>query len=146
MELANNKNMKRLKCIILTICIVSSIHFYMRQLADDEPQDISIKDGDNDSVILFFTETDDDTPSGQYWPASQTMHASAYIDDDSYSDVTQSKEPLIHQSEPYLGYFIDTTSKEKFYLYATKDLIEPDDEDANNNGIIMGDSGDSDDN
>lgn len=130
--------MKYIKYIILITCVISSIHLYVQQEVKNLSDQESFK-----NIIAFFTTSDDDNPSGQYWPALQTQgtdghiinNASAYIADDSYGDVIESKELLINKNH-YLGYFIDEKSQDTIYLYGTKDEIDSDNDD---DGIVIGD-------
>jgi hypothetical protein len=154
--------MKQLKKIILSICIVSSIQapsLDILQTIDTQqiPIDISAKDSQESQPqnIITFIPAKNKNISGSYWPAPAHVimspdgkpinSASAYIGNDSYSDVVQ-LEVLIEQSSPdseiellYLGYFINPESEAKIYLYGIKDekdlndedfiIIEDDDED-----------------
>ncbi len=107
-----------------------------------------------DTVIIFFAQNDDpdtDKPSGRYWPSDSiiTMQgksinsASAYIGDNSYSEVTVEKNLLPNQELRYLGHFIDTPSGDMMYVYGTKDHIIPND--ANEETLVLSDDSDEED-
>lgn len=90
-------------------------------------------------IIYFFTQEDDveaNHPSGQYWPAQDRHYlndkieinsASAYIDDQSYSEITQEFIQQEEKRHRYLGHFKDPKSDKIIYLYGTKDKYTPND-------------------
>ncbi len=101
------------------------------------------------ATIIVFQTTDPQHPTGEYWPTTKKnsinndgtvqSHASAYIDNDGYSNVIESdsmrpQEKVAEEAieiidneniqEPimvYLGYFIDPVHNKKIYLYGIKD-------------------------
>lgn len=97
------------------------------------------------NIITFIPAKNKDI-SGSYWPAPAHVimspdgkpinSASAYIQNDSYSNVIESKELLPEVESPsseiellYLGYFNKPESEEKIYLYGTQDEKISDDDD-----------------
>jgi len=119
---------------------------FVDQKIDDVKKDSSItKESQPDNIIFFITQDDEDNnkPSGQYWPAQDifvedvSLHskaASAFIADDSYSNVIEEKKLIPEKQSHYLGYFTHPKTEEIIYLYGTKDKKDkPDhtDEDIN---------------
>lgn len=125
-------SMQRIKAIIFALAIIASINTQANNFSQhvaDEQQDLS-ETNKPDTIILFTTE-DDDHPSGEYWPSPKIAvlgpdgkpvnSSSAYIGDIGYSDIWEEKIFQENQESHYLGYFIDTKSNEKIYLYGIKD-------------------------
>ncbi|MBV8660956.1 MAG: hypothetical protein JO129_02325 [Candidatus Dependentiae bacterium] len=161
--------MKKLKKIVLSLCIVLSINFYVQQQADSQTEVNSqsvekattiiqnpcadsaniLKSSNSEksqstNIIPFISAQNNDV-SGSYWPAPAHQivspdgkpinTASAYIENDTYSDVIELKELLPEIVSPsseielmYLGYFNKPESQEKIYLYGAKDKKDSDDD------------------
>ena len=131
--------MKHLQSILFSILIASSVYVYVAQQADDQlDEKITLnpctkkENSQPDNIIFFVTQDDEDNnkPSGQYWPAQDisgpdaslnSKAASAFIADDSYSNVIEEKKIIPEKQSHYLGCFTEPTSQETIYLYGKKD-------------------------
>lgn len=133
--------MKRLQSITFLVCILACMQIvYTEEQAEHtidektsnvvtpEPTATTLPN----NAIAFTTEIEDH-PTGEYCPAINIIigpdnmpinNASAYIGDDSYSDIIEEKDIIPHQAIHYLGYF--TNDKDEIiHLYGTKDKISP---------------------
>jgi hypothetical protein len=116
---------------------MTSIHFYLYQQTDSKDINASShiqSQGDTNEqqldYIPFFTLTDDQEPTGRYWPPSSKPlfdanskainTALADIEEKTYEDITQSTKLFEDRKSNYIGYFIDTVTQNKIYLYATE--------------------------
>lgn len=101
-------------------------------IAQEEPMEKSA----SEHAIIFMTQ-EEDYPEGEYYPAQHIIildhdnkqpinSASAYIGDDSYSEIIEQKNIIPHEEPHYLGYFINDND-ETIYLYGIKDKIIPND-------------------
>ena len=133
--------MKRLQSITFLICILACMQVVYTEEQTEHTTDKNTSNvvmseptiaALSNNTIAFTTESEDD-PIGEYCPAVNVIigpdnmpinNASAYIGDDSYSDIVEEKVVIPHQAIHYLGYFINNKN-ETIHLYGTKDKITP---------------------